>query len=186
MRISSRKKQPGKTFRHLFWGLKFPPGHTHVACNTWWDADILYYLVGGFKHFFSIIYGIILHWLIFFKMVKTTNQLHIPRQQPLRLNLDLALASQLTFLQCHLIVEQPKLEHRLHHRETRRSDATPLWLQVLCSNPAAVINRRLIWWMSCRCFQMSLWASYAVVFVVFRTPRWNMHQEISSIIFGGS
>ena len=37
----------------------------------------IYILVGGFKHFlFSIIYGIILpiDELIFFKMVKTTNQ----------------------------------------------------------------------------------------------------------------
>ena len=41
------------------------------------DSTFCYILVGGFKHFlFSVIYGIIfsIDELIFFKMVKTTNQ----------------------------------------------------------------------------------------------------------------
>ena len=48
-----------------------------ISVNHYRSNDCL---VGGFKHFlFSIIYGIILpiDELVFFKMVKTTNQLHV-------------------------------------------------------------------------------------------------------------
>ena len=96
-------------------------------------------LPGWWFQTFSIFHNI---WAIWDNPVKTTNQLHIRRQQPLRLNLDLALASQLTFLQCHLIVEQPKLEHRLHHRETlRRRDtamAPGIVFQSSCSDQPEV------------------------------------------------
>ena len=63
-----------------------PPAGGSTACFSvgWffcqWDMwHVSLFLVGGFKHFFlSILYGYIWdnpsHWLIFFKMVKTTNQ----------------------------------------------------------------------------------------------------------------